>query len=59
MDKQTFKITTVRASVVSDTTDGLDVEHFTIRAYNLKDATKFTVDFIGADYQSITVEVVS
>lgn len=52
MDKLTFKITTIRA-------DGLDVAHFTIRAYNLKDATKFAVDFIGEDYQSITVEVVS
>jgi hypothetical protein len=51
MDKQTFKITTVIA-------DGFII-NFTIRAYNLKDATKFAVDRFGTGYQSITVEVIS
>jgi hypothetical protein len=35
--------------------DGTALEH-TVYAYNLKDATKFALDFIGEDYLSITVE---
>jgi hypothetical protein len=31
----------------------------TVYAYNLKYATKFAMDFIGDDYQSVTVEAKS
>jgi hypothetical protein len=50
--KRPFLVTCIKAL------DSPPMTH-TVYAYNLKYATKFALDFIGDDYQSVTVEAKS